>query len=102
MFLSIKKFNVQSQDEVIKKVQAGLLPTIKNLPGFINFYATKFDDGDLGSVSIFASKPEADKAADIMTSWTKSNLAVHLPKEPMLFRGEVVFSGVEKTIARSA
>ncbi len=102
MFLSIRKFsNVKSQDEVVRKVQAELLPTLKNLPGFINFYATKFEDGDLGSVSIFASKPEADKATGIVTTWTKLNLAAHLPNDPTVLRGEVLFSG-EKTIAMSA
>ena len=103
MFLSIRKFsNVKSQDEVIQKVRAGLLPTLKNSPGFINFYATKFEDGDLGSVSMFDTKKQADKAAENTTAWIKQNLATHLPNEPMVLRGDVLFNAGDLSVARSA
>lgn len=103
MFLSIRKFsNVKSQDEVIQKVQAGLLPTLKNFPGFINYYATKFEDGDLGAVSVFATKEQADAATESTTSWIKQNLAAHLPTEPMVLRGEVLFNAVDLSLGKSA
>jgi hypothetical protein len=57
---------------------------------------TRFEDGDLGSISIFATKPEADKAAESMTAWIKQHLAAHLPTEPMVLRGDVLFSAGEK------
>ncbi|MEP7147290.1 MAG: hypothetical protein ABI857_00200 [Acidobacteriota bacterium] len=103
MFLSIRKFsNVKSHDEVIKKVREELFPTLKKLPGFVNYYATKFEDGDLGAISMFNTKAEADKAADTATDWIKQNLATHLPSEPMVLRGDVLFSTADKTIGASA
>lgn len=83
-------------------VQAGLLPTLKNFPGFINFYATKFEDGDLGAVSLFATKAQADKAAESTTAWIKQNLASHLPTDPMVLRGDVLLSSTDMSVGKSA
>lgn len=103
MYLSLRKFsNVKSPDEVINKVKTELLPTIGALPGFINYYATKFEDGDLGAVSMFATKAEADRAAETATSWIKQNLAAHLPTEPMVLRGDVLFNAGDRILGKSA
>ncbi len=103
MFLSIRKFsNVKSQDEVIKKVQAELLPQMSSLPGFINYYAIKFEDGDLGAVSMFATKAEADKATETANGWIKQNLADCLPTDPTVLRGEVLFNAASKVAVAGA
>jgi hypothetical protein len=103
MYLSIKKFsNVKSHDEVINSVRNGLLPTVRNLPGFINCYATKFEDGDLGLIGLFGTKAEADKAAATASGWLKQNLAAQLPTDPMIFRGEVLLNAADKTVAKTA
>ena len=100
MYLSIRKFsNVNSPDLVIKKVEAELLPIIKTLPGFNAYYATKFDDGDLGAVSIFDTKANADAATERALGWIKQNLAENLPNDPMVLRGDVLFSHAPKTAA---
>ncbi len=103
MFLSIRKFsNVKNHDEVIKKVEGELLPVLRDMPGFISYYATKFENGDLGSIGIYETKANADSASEKAMGWVKQNLAEHLPGEPMVLRGEVLFGSAGKTIAKSA
>lgn len=103
MYLSVRKFsNVKSPEVVINKVQAELMPVIKELPGFVNYFATKFDDGDLGAISIFDTKLNADAASERAMGWVKQNLADHLPGEPMVMRGEVLFTPNAKSLTASA
>lgn len=103
MYLRIRKFpNVKSQDEVIKKVRDGLLPIMNNFPGFVSYYATKFEDGDIGGVSVFQTKADADKASHEITSWMRKNLAEYVTTEPMLLEAEVLFSSTRVSAAKSA
>lgn len=100
MYLSIRKFsNVTSPEIVINKVQAELTPIMRDLPGFVAYYGTKFDDGDLGSVSIFENKANADSAAERALEWIKNNLADHLTSDPMVLHGDVLFGSAGKTLA---
>ena len=63
MFLSIRKYpGATSRDEVVKRVEEGLLPQLKDYSGFIAYYAVDFEDGDLGGVSIYSTKQNADDA----------------------------------------
>jgi hypothetical protein len=77
---------------VIKTVETQLLPVLKTLPGFLAYYAIKFDGGDLGAVSIFDKKENADSANDKAMGWIKQNLAGQLPDEPMVLRGDILFT----------
>ncbi len=72
---------------------------MRDLPGFVDYYATKFDDGDLGSVSIFANKENADSAADRALGWVKNNSADHLTEEPLVRRGDILFGTAGKSLA---
>jgi hypothetical protein len=77
---------------VIKTVETQLVPVLKNLPGFKGYYAIKFEGGDLGSVSIFDKKENADSANEKATGWIKQNLVSELSSEPMVLRGDILFS----------
>lgn len=103
MYLSIRKYsNVKSPDAVIGKVEKELMPMLQGLPGFISYYATKFDDGDLGSVTMFASKEHADAASEKSFAWVKQNLSEHMPAEPMVLRGDILFSSAPKNLSATA
>lgn len=56
---------------VLKTVETQLLPVLKNLTGFRAYYASKFEDGDLGSVSIFDKKESADSANVQVSAWIR-------------------------------
>lgn len=93
MYLSIRKFsNVKSPDAVIKTVETQLLPLLKEMEGFRAYYALKFEDGDLGAVSIFDRKESADSANERSLNWIKQNLSEQLPEPPRVLRGDVLFT----------
>lgn len=102
MYLRIRKFsNVKSPDEVVKKVQAGLLPKLSAFPGFVSYYATKFEDGDIGGITVFQTEVDADKASHEINDWMKQNLAQYVTTEPKLIQGEVLFSSTKANAARA-
>ncbi|HEX6126128.1 MAG TPA: hypothetical protein VFZ23_12215 [Pyrinomonadaceae bacterium] len=103
MFLAIKRFsNVKNPDIVTNKIENELVPKLRDFPGFIAYYAVKFDNGDYGSVGIFETKENIDNALQQTQDWPKKNLPDNFPNDPELIRGEVLFSAAGKTIARSA
>lgn len=103
MFLSIRKYSgATSRDEAIKRVEEGLVPQIKESPGFIAYYAVDFEDGDLGSVGVYETKQNADNATEKAMIWLKTNLADLLPNEPTVFRGEVLIHAATKSIGKTA
>ena len=103
MFLSIRKYSgATSKDEVVKAVEEGLLPQLKETAGFLAYYAVEFDDGDLGGISVYSTREMAHKAVDTATSWVRENLAELLPNEPQVYRGEVLVHDIARTMEQAA
>ncbi len=103
MFLSIRKYSgATSRDEVIKRIEEGLVPQLKEFPGFITYYAVEFENGDLGGVSVYETKEHSDNATEKAMSWVKDNLAELLPNEPKITRGEVLIHAANKGIGTTA
>ena len=103
MFLGIKKFSgIKNPDVVTKKVEAELLPQMKGYPGFIAYYAVKFENGDHGGVGIFETKANLESAIEKTGTWLDKNLADNVPNAPQILKGEVLFNAAGKTMARSA
>ena len=96
MHVSIRKFSgATDRDEVLKRVEEGLVPQIKNYPGFVAYYAIEFEDGDLGSVSVYESKELANSGWEKSIAWLQENLAELLPNEPTVYQGEALFHTVK-------
>jgi hypothetical protein len=103
MFLSIRKYSgATSPDEVTKRVEEGLVPLLKSTSGFIAYYATKFENGDLGGVSVFESKEHSDNALEQTMSWVKENLSELLPNAPEVMRGEVLIHEMTQSMGKTA
>ena len=92
MYLTVRKFSgVTNREEVFKRVEQDLVPQLRELPGFVAYYAVEFEDGDVGPVVIFETKENADRSTEKALKWVKENLAEFLPNEPTDYRGEVLF-----------
>lgn len=103
MFLTIRKYaGATSVDDAIKRVEEGLAPHLSTMPGFVAYYAVKYEDGDIGSVSVFESRENSESAAAGAADWVKTNLSDLLPNEPTVYRGEVVVHTSAKAAATSA
>lgn len=103
MFLAIRKFSgVKDPERILKRIEGELVPQLRELPGFIAYYAVKFDDGSYGPVGIFETKANLDNALEHGRNWLMTNFADSFPNEPETARGEVLFGSVGKTIAKTA
>ena len=71
VFIDQKISGCNIADEVVKRVEEGLLPQLKDYSGFIAYYAVDFEDGDLGGVSIYSTKQNADDATAKATEWVR-------------------------------
>lgn len=104
MYLSIRKFSgaSASRDEVFKKVEEGLVPQLQEFSGFVTYYAVDFEEGDLGAVSVYETKEEADEATVKGLSWVRENIPELLTNEPTILRGEVLFQAKAKSAGKTA
>ena len=103
MFLSIRKYSgATSRDEVVKRVEEGLLPQLKEYPGFLAYYAVEFEDGDIGGISVYSTKENADDATLKATTWVRDNLLEFLPNEPQILRGDVLIHDIARTMGQAA
>jgi len=91
MFVSIRKYSdVKSRDEAMRRVEEKLVPVLRGQSGFISYYLIDFEDGDIGSVSVWGTQEDAHGAADTVRKWVTDNLSEFLPNEPTAMRGKVL------------
>lgn len=102
MFLSIRKYsNVQSRDEGIRRIEENLIPILRSLPGFISYYLVDFEDGDIGSVSVYGTQEDADQATETVLKWVKDNLSEFLPEDPEIMRGKCLVHETIRSIGQA-
>ena len=61
------------QQEVIEKSRAGVLPILKQQPGFIA-YGVIVQDGNIFSVSAWDTEDDAKAADDAARGWVRENM----------------------------
>src|ERR1051325_9287330 len=83
------KIDPKNVDEVIRRVETGLVPLISSADGFVSYRAGVADNGDAISVSHFESAAQADASVRTAASWVKENLGQLLPDPPQVISGEV-------------
>ncbi len=90
MYASIRRYEgISSFDEVISRAEAGFLPIIKGVPGFIEYHIVDAGDGVAASISIFEDQAGAEESQRRAASWVQENLAQLIPNPPQATNGEV-------------
>ena len=90
MHISIRKFRLKaSETEVRKAVMTGLVPILKNSPGFQAHWIVNCTDGDIAGVSIFDTESNLIAATERTLAWLNAHIRelVVLPPDAM-FGGE--------------
>ena len=78
-----------SVDEVIREINEGFLPIIKDASGFQAYYALDAGGGRLASVSVFDDQAGAEESTRMAADWIRQNMASLLPNPPEVLEGEV-------------
>jgi hypothetical protein len=78
-----------SVDEIIRGVNEGFLPIIKDVYGFQAYYALDAGGGRLATVSVFEDRAGAEESTRMAADWIRQNMASLLPNPPEVLEGEV-------------
>jgi hypothetical protein len=96
MFATIRRYesidNARA-DELVKKADETLVPSLRELPGFSGYYLIDTGNGVMSSVSVFDTPEHADESTRVASNWVREQkLERVLPNAPKITTGEVVVS----------
>ena len=91
MHVAIRRYQVDpaSAEEVMRHVDEGFIPLIKDADGFLAYYALKAGSDEVVTVSIFEDQAGAEESSRRAADWIRQNLAALLPDPPEITAGEV-------------
>ena len=91
MHVAIRRYQLDpgSVDELVRRVNEGFIPTIKDTPGFLAYYALDSGGGTVTSVSVFEDQAGAEESDRRAAEWVREQVASLLPNPPELIAGEV-------------
>src|ERR687893_1155425 len=91
MHAAIRRYQVDpgNVDEIMRHVNEGFLPIIKEAQGFLAYYALKAGDGEIATVSVFEDQAGAEESTKMAADYGKDNLASLMSNPPEITAGEV-------------
>jgi hypothetical protein len=94
MFATIRRYeSIDSSrtDELVKKADETLVPSLSELPGFSGYYLIDTGNGVMSSISFFDTSAHADESTRLASNWVREQkLETALPNPPKITSGEVV------------
>jgi hypothetical protein len=94
MFATIRRYESIDQgrtDELVKKADETLVPSLGELPGFSGYYLIEAGNGVMSSIGFFDTKEQADESTRLASNWVREHkLETALPNPPKITCGEVV------------
>ena len=91
MFVVIRTYTAgAAAEEVARRVGEGLVPVLRDLPGFRAYYAFVGEDNRPVSVSIVATRADAVLANRRVRDWVAANMADLIPDPPEVTMGDML------------
>ncbi len=98
MFATIRRYEAIDNartDELVKKADETLLPSLSELPGFNGYFLIEAGNGVMSSIGFYDTSAHADESTRVASDWVREQkLEKALPNAPTITSGEVV---VQKT-----
>jgi hypothetical protein len=93
MYATVRRYEgidkVRSE-EITRKIDQSLLPSLSELPGFSGYYLIDAGEGVFASVSLFESAKEAHESTRMAARWVREQkLESALPNTPKITAGPV-------------
>jgi hypothetical protein len=103
MHATIRRYESVDQsrtDELVNKVETGLVPLLSRLPGFAGYRFIDHGQGVMTSVGIFETEAQADESSRVAADWvTGAKLSETVPQAPEIASGRVVVQAEGKLAA---
>ena len=78
-------------NEVVGKINATLVPQLRELPGFSGYYLIEADNGVLSWFGLFETPEQAEDSKTLVTKWiSDENFNSVIPNPPKTTSGKVV------------
>jgi hypothetical protein len=94
MFATIRRYEGVDQsrvNELVKKTDETLKPSLTELPGFGGYYLIDTGNGVMTSISFFDTPAHADESSKTASTWvSEQKLDGALPNAPKITSGEIV------------
>jgi hypothetical protein len=84
------KANPGSLNELARRIQDGMVPTFRNLPGFVAYTFVNLGNDEATSISVFETQDAAAESNRLGVDWIRQNLADISPGPPEMIEGEVL------------
>jgi hypothetical protein len=76
MYASVRIYDsLKNFDEVVRRVESGLVPILKGIPGFRGYYAIECEGGVDVAVGLFDDEEGARTSNERAVAWGRDNLA---------------------------
>jgi hypothetical protein len=102
MFATIRRYESIDKaraNELVKKADETLLPSLSELPGFSGYSLIDTGNGVMSSISFFDTAAHADESSRVASDWVREQkLETALPTQPKITSGEVVVHKVSELV----
>ncbi len=91
MYAAIRRYQVDpgSVDELIRRVQTGFVPRIRQVRGFVDYYLLDDGNGTVASLSVYADRAGEEESVRLAAEFVQQQLADLIPNPPEVTAGEV-------------
>ena len=91
MYAVIRKFNsMRDVEEAGRRAEAGLVPMMRLVSGFVAYYVINAGNNGGASISLFDNREAAEQAHQQAMAWIKQNLGDLIEGEPEVTAGDVL------------
>ena len=78
-------------DELKRKVDDSLMPSLSKLPGFSGYFLIEAGDGVMSSINFFDTSAQAEESSRVVANWLREEkLETLVPNAPKITGGEVI------------
>ena len=91
MHVVIRRYQLDpgSVDEIMRQINEGFIPIIKDAEGFLAYFALNAGAGEIATVSVFEDQAGAEESIKMAADFIRQNMAALLPNPPEITAGEV-------------
>jgi heme-degrading monooxygenase HmoA len=88
MYAVVRRFKGQPGvfDEAVRRVENGLVPLTRSMPGFVEFVGVQVGEDEGLTISFFETQEQAEEANKRSLAWAAQHLASWLPGHPRSWR----------------
>ena len=86
MYAAIRHYHFKKEEgeKLDQMVQELLMPLLKKVPGFVNYYWVDTGEGEGASLSVFEDKAGADESISVAAKFVKEHLTLLCKKRKLL------------------